>query len=167
MPEKKIPAAQFLNPATAKFLDQALQKKADLAKLLKNPKTIAAELGLEITDTIVKDLKRLGRAERPGKMDDADTEVLAFFNKVVADGRYIHEFVLEPKKVAKELEVPLSRAGLKRIADYKLPDLISRVPPGSPLMSPAAIAVVVAAIIVLWSHDPRRVVIDESGRVKL
>jgi hypothetical protein len=34
-------------------------------------------------------------------------------------------------------------------------------------MSPAAVAVVVAAIIVLWSRETDKVVVDRSGKVKL
>ena len=109
--------------------------------------------------------KRAARAS-PGKMDDADREVLAFFNKVVIDGRYIKEFAETPSKVARELGTTLSRAGLARLKAYRISEVVGVRGPGT-VMSPAAVAVVVAAIIVLWSNDPRKVVVDRSGVVKL
>jgi hypothetical protein len=160
-------AFPFVEPATAQFLDQALRKKVDFVRLLRNPRATAEEAGLTLSPAVLKNLKALGRGVAPGKADAADEEILGFFNKVVTDGRFIHEFLTSPSQVARKLDSTLSRAALKRIKDYDLPTLVGRTPPGATVMSPAAVAVVVAAIIVLWSHDPRRVVIDQSGQVKL
>jgi hypothetical protein len=157
-----------LDQETARFLDTALQKKADLAALLKSPKRTAKELGLEISENVAAGLKRL-RA-RPGKIDEADQEALQVFNQVVTDGRYVYEFLVAPGDVTRKLGIKASRAALKRLKDYRLPDLVTQVGPGGAVSlnpGPIIAGVVVAAIIVLWSHDPRRVVIDESGRVKL
>jgi hypothetical protein len=102
-----------------------------------------------------------------GKLDAADREVLAFFNKVVVDGRYVKEFAeTPPTQVARKLGLRLSRAGQARLKAYRIADILGTRGPGT-LMSPAAVAIVVAAIIVLWSNDPRKVVIDRSGVIKL
>jgi hypothetical protein len=106
------------------------------------------------------------RSARTGKMDAADREALAFFNKVVVDGRYVREFTEAPAKVAQNLGLSLSRAARARLKAYRIADVLGSHAPGS-LMSPAAVAVVVAAIIVLWSNDPRKVVVDKSGVIKL
>jgi hypothetical protein len=102
----------------------------------------------------------------PGKIDAADREALAFFNKVVVDGRFVKEFTESPARVARDLGVSLSRAALARLRAYRIADVLGSHAPGT-VMSPAAVAVVVAAIIVLWSNDPRKVVVDRSGVVKL
>lgn len=157
-----------LDQETAQFLDGAIQKKADLTALLKSPKRTASNLGLEISDNVAKNLKRLGT--RSGKVDAADQEVLDLFNRVVADGRHVYEFLVAPAAVAHKLGLKPSRTALKRIKDYDLPELVGRIGAGGTVSlnpGPIIAGVVVAAIIVLWSHDPRRVVIDESGRVKL
>lgn len=165
----KDPTGSFaLDQETAQFLDAAIQKKADLTTLLKSPKRTAGQLGLQISDNVASNLRRL-RA-RAGKVDEADREVLDLFNQVVADGRHIYEFMVAPSDVTRRLGLKASRAALKRIRDYRLPELVAQTGAGGATSlnpGPIIAGVVVAAIIVLWSHDPRRVVIDESGRVKL
>jgi hypothetical protein len=149
---------------TAKFLDEAIQKGADPVTLLRNPPRAAQQLGLKMSDRVAKNLKRFAPAVR--KMDAADAEALRFFNRVVVDGRFINQFASAPAEVARNLKIKLSRAAQNRLKQYKLAEVVGIRSPGT-VMSPYAVAVVVAAIIVLWSNDPRRVIVDTSGRVKL
>jgi hypothetical protein len=109
---------------------------------------------------------RRSKSPARGKIDAADREALSFFNKVVVDGRYVKEFTETPAVVARNLGLTLSRAAKARLKAYRIADVLGSHSPGN-VMSPAAVAVVVAAIIVLWSNDPRKVVIDRSGVVKL
>lgn len=152
---------------TATFLDRAVHKRADLMKLIKNPRKAAQQMNLPISDNVVRRLKALGAAGERMKMDAVDRQLLGFFNKVIVDGRFINEFGVAPAAVARKLDVTLSKAALQRLKQYKLGEVISVGKAGGTLMSPIAVAVVVAAIIVLWSRDARKIIIDKSGSVKL
>jgi hypothetical protein len=149
---------------TAVFLDKAIQQGADPIAVMRSPSREAKKLGLKLSSQVAKDLGRLSPAAR--KLTAADLEALRFFNRVVVDGRYIQEFAARPAEVAKKLNVKLSRATQRRLKDYRIAEVVGVRSPGT-VMSPAAVAVVVAAIIVLWSNDPRRIIVDKSGRVKL
>jgi hypothetical protein len=153
-----------MDRSTARFLDQALEQGADPATVLRNPSRVAQKMGVRLSSSAQKKIKRLGAGVR--KMDAADREALRFFNRVVVDGRYLNEFATSPAAVARRLNVKLSSAAQRRLKEYRLADVVGVRTPGT-VMSPYAVAVVVAAIIVLWSNDPRRVIVDRSGRVKL
>lgn len=153
-----------MHPQTAVFLDQAIRQGADPVTVMRHPSRVAKDLGVKLTDRVASDLRRLSPAAR--KLGAADLEALRFFNRVVVDGRYIHEFTTSPAEVARKLGVKLSRAAQRRLEDYRIAEVVGVRSPGT-VMSPYAVAVVVAAIIVLWSNDPRRVIVDKSGKVKL
>jgi hypothetical protein len=69
----------FVEPATAQFLDEALRKKVDFVRLLRNPRATAEQAGLTLSPAVLKNLKALNRGVAPGKADPADEEILAFF----------------------------------------------------------------------------------------
>jgi hypothetical protein len=146
------------------FLDRVVQAGGDLSEAIRRPRAVARALDISVSTTVLAGLKAL-RATT-GRMDAADREVLAFFNKVVVDGRYIHEFTVDPPAVARKLKLKLSKKANERLKKYRIADVLGIRTPGS-VMSPAAVAVVVAAIIVLWSRETDKVVVDRSGKVKL
>ena len=167
MPRAKAASLAQIDQQTAEFLDRALQRRLNLAQVIKTPQKAAEQLGMRISANTVKRLKALGALAERRRMDATDREVLAFFNKVVVDGRFINEFAASPERVAMKLEVRLSRAAVQRLKEYRLSNMVSIGAAGGAVMSPAAVAIVVAAIIVLWSRDAKKLVIDKSGVVKL
>src|SRR5262245_47776943 len=84
----------------AEFLDKVVQKGGDPLEAVEQPKQVAKELGLSLTAKALRGLKAVRGL--PEKMDPADREVLSFFNKVVVDGRFVHEFTVQPANVARK-----------------------------------------------------------------
>ena len=96
----------------------------------------------------------------------ASREIRTLYNAVVADGRFVGTFIEDPGRAARELKINISDRNLKLITSVGagLGDLQAFIP----LPAVAVVAIAVVTAIVSSAADPRaRVVIDESGRVKV
>jgi len=109
------------------------------------------------------------------KRIDTDTadEVLGLYNDVIEDGRYVADFLTSPADVAKKLGTPISKKALGVITAFgkkskaKADDaayLGVVVVGGSVVVVGLAITTAIVS-----SHADRRdrILVDESGRVKL
>ena len=93
-------------------------------------------------------------------------EILAAYNKVVADGRFVRDFGKEPAKVAKELGIRLSDAAAGTIAKA---GAFKGANPGGPIsddVSVVCVAIIVVVCCVARNPD-QEVIIDSSGALKL
>jgi len=89
-------------------------------------------------------------------------EVLDFYNKVVADGRYVDEIVDNPSEVASKLNIRVSEKALNQIQET------ATVVRGDRMnLAVVAIAVAVTVVIVKGSDPLEQIVIDQSGRIKM
>lgn len=145
------------------FLQQAAERKLDLFTVARDPQAAAKKIGVNLTSEVELSLRAFN-PEKAKIEDPVDQEVVDFYQKVVRDGRFIADWIVNPATVAERLKVKVSQQALDRIVDSR--DFGLRQPGGS-VMSPAAVAVAVAIVIVLWSREVELPVIDRSGIVKL
>lgn len=148
---------------TIGFLEQALKHKLDVFSVAQDPKAAAKKMGVSLSPKVERSLLALG-LDKAKVEDPVDNEVIDFYKKVIHDGRFINDWVVKPDTVAKRLNLEVSQKALDRIIATR--DFGLRQPVGS-VMSPAAVAVAVAIVIVLWDHEVDLPVIDRSGISKL
>jgi len=152
-----------LNAPAVAFLQQAAERKLDVFTVARDPQAAAKKIGVSLTPEVEGSLLAFN-PEKAKVENPVDQEVIEFYRKVIQDGRFIADWVVNPAAVAERLKVKVSRQALDRIIatrDFGLTQ------PGGTVMSPAAVAVVVAIVIVLWSREVELPVIDRSGIVKL
>lgn len=152
-----------LDVATIRFLQRAAEHKLDVFTVARDPHAAADKMGVGLTPEMEQALSALNLDDARDQ-DPIDREVIDFYQKVVHDGRFIADWVVNPATVAERLGADISPKGLDRIVatrDFGLTQ------PGGTVMSPAAVAVAVAIVIVLWDHEVDLPVIDRSGLQKL
>jgi hypothetical protein len=153
----------IIDAQTIGFLELAAARKLDVFTVARDPKAAAKQLGVSLTPELERSLAAFD-IERVKVDDEVDREVIDFYQKVVHDGRYIGEWVVNPTVVAERLKTRVSPAAIDRIVatrDFGL------TRPGGAVMSPAAVAVAVAIVIVLWSREAELPVLDRSGIQKM
>jgi hypothetical protein len=152
-----------LDAQTIGFLQQAADRKLDVFTVARDPHAAAEKIGVSLTPEVEQSLNAFS-PDKAKVENPVDQEVIEFYRKVVHDGRFIADWVVNPAAVADRLKVRVSRAALDRILatrDFGLTQ------PGGTVMSPAAVAVAVAIVIVLWDREVELPVIDRSGIRKL
>lgn len=154
-----------VNKATMRFFEQAAAHKIDVFTAASDPIAAARKACVELTPEIEANIAELA-LDRGQPEDKVDREVIAFYQKVVSDGRYINQWVTNPRKVAEKLKMKASQAAFDRIVDIRDQGALGGFDPGT-VMSPAAVAVAVAIVIVLWSRELELPVLDRSGYAKL
>jgi len=100
----------------------------------------------------------------------AAREVLDLYNEVIADGRFVGDFVEDPAAVARKLDLKVSPQALDVISNVAARMVGSRASVGAAIavISVSVVAVAVTTAIVSSAADPRaRILVDESGMVKL
>jgi hypothetical protein len=100
---------------------------------------------------------------------DTAQEVLDLYNAVIADGRYLAEFQADPGAVAKRLGLKVSdeAVGVVSTVASRMDGDVGVVG-AAVVVSVAVVGIAVTTAIVSSAADPRaRILIDESGRVKL
>lgn len=151
----------ILNSATIQFFEKASTKKIDIFKAARDPINTARKIGLELTPEIESNLAELN-LEKNSPSDDTGKEVIKLYKKVVTDGRYISEWVRNPKIVADKLKVSVSEEAIAQIVNIRDQGMLGGFNPGT-VMSPYAVAVVVAIVIVVWTREFELPVKDYSG----
>ena len=98
-------------------------------------------------------------------------EMLDFYNAVVADGRYIADLATDPKRVARRLKLDVSDLVFETIkSTIRLPgdDKAMTVVGAAIVVSISVVGLAAATAVANSAIDPRkRIVIDESGQVKI
>lgn len=96
-------------------------------------------------------------------------EVLKLYNAVVADGRYIAEFQKSPATVARKLKVRISKRAIGVVSRVhkKMRSDVGVV--GAAVVVSVAVVGAAVTTAIISSHADRRdrILIDDSGRVKL
>jgi len=152
-----------LDAPTVRFLQRAAERKFDVFTVAQDPQAVAEKIGVSLTPEVERSLRAfdLGKAEVE---DTVDAEVIEFYQKVVRDGRFISDWVVSPAAVAERLRVEVSQEAIDRIIATRDSGLTL---PGGTVMCPAAVAVAVAIVIVLWDREVELPVIDRSGIQKM
>ncbi|GAB7549948.1 hypothetical protein [Cupriavidus sp. 8B] len=124
---------------------------ANLHKLITSPSKLAAAVKLASDEAHAANFT----VAKP-----VADEALKVYNAVIADGRFINDFKSDPDGVAKKLNLTLS------------PAAVQAVKTASGFRGAAASdgveLVAVAVIVLVLAHNPnQRVVVDQSGALKL
>jgi hypothetical protein len=96
-------------------------------------------------------------------------EVLDLYNDVIADGRYVADFLSRPSGVARKLGRRVSKKAIQVIEAAGKSKRADTGPVGAAVVVSIAVVGVAVTTAIVSSHADRRdrILIDESGRVKL
>lgn len=99
----------------------------------------------------------------------ASKQIRTLYNAVVADGRHVSTFLEDPGRAARDLGIEISEINLERIRAVGSGLGDSAIPQGAiAVISISVVAAAVVTAIVSSAADPRgRIVIDESGLLKV
>ena len=161
---RDLMARGIINPPTLEFLERAAEKKMDVFAVARDPQSAAKKIGVTLTPQVEQSLAAL-KIDSAKIEDKTDRAVVDFYSKVVADGRYITEWAVDPTNVASRLKLQVPQEVIDRIILTR-DSGVRTLGPGA-VMSPYAVAVVVAIVIVLWDREAELPVIDRSGLAKL
>jgi hypothetical protein len=144
--------------------DAVLEAWPHLHKVIANGDQLAAAFEAMKDNPAWRDDARL----RDISQDTAD-EVLDLYNEVIDDGRYVADFLSKPREVAKKLGLRVSKKAIDVILAAGKSKRSDNSAVGAAVV--VSVAVVGAAITtaIVSSHADRRdrILVDESGRVKL
>lgn len=160
---ERLIAQNVLSVPALTFLEQAARQKLDVFAVARDPKAAAKRIGVSLSAEVEQSIRSLG-IDKDKLGGAADQEAIDFYKKVVADGRFIADWAINPASVAERLKLKVSQEAIDRIVASRD---IGLTQPGGELMSPAAVAVAVAIVIVLWSREAELPVLDRSGLRKL
>lgn len=103
-------------------------KDINISEFINNPYETAKEFGRDLTVDQVNQLTQLknigGNLAKKAQMDLVDVELVDNITKVVNDGRFIEEWMTDPKSVADKLSLTLSKEAEERIKSSKFSDLV-------------------------------------------
>ncbi len=152
----------ILDTQTISFLEQAADHKVDVFTVAQNPRAAASRIGVNLTPEVEQSLLTLN-LDKSKIENPIDKEIIEFYLKVVHDGRYIADWVVDPAMVSERLKLKVSQLALDRvfdIRDFGLQQVGSSLPA-------YAVAVVIVIVIIAWTHEVELPVIDRSGIAKL
>lgn len=147
------------------YVTKANEKKIPLTDMLEQPAAVAKRLGIQLSERTVHDLQQLAPSRLASVTDPTEHEIIGFFHKVAADGRYLSTWATRPAEAATALKVRLSDKAFDRILAGGGSMLFN---PGE-VMNPIAVAVLVGIVIMLVdrsAQEPVLNVIDRSGMAK-
>jgi len=147
------------------FLTDVNTKGIKITEVLEDPTAAAEKLGRSLSERTVRDLRQLAPSRLKDIRDPVEREVLEFFHKVAADGRYLTTWATRPAEVSKALKVRLSDQAFERI----VAGASSTVFDPSEVMNPIAVAVAVGVVIMLVTRDAELLnlpIRDRSGLAK-
>jgi hypothetical protein len=108
-------AAGVVEPELIDYLEQGRASGLALRRMFEQPEEVARELHIKLSEKSVADLKQLDPSSVVTIKDPTDREILEFFHKVVADGRFIQTWFSKPYEISHALEVELSDAAIERL----------------------------------------------------
>jgi hypothetical protein len=144
--------------------DTLMEKWPHLHRVISNGDELAVAFEAARQHPMWRDDPRLANLS-----PDIAQEVLDLYNAVIADGRYLAEFQADPGAVAKRLGLTVSSEAIAVVSTVaSRMDGDVGVVGAAVVVSVAVVGIAVATAIVSSAADPRaRILIDESGRVKL
>jgi len=97
------------------YVYKATSEKIDAKIIFETPDEVAKKLHMKLSTKTISDLQILAPKNLRKIENKADREVMEFFYKVVDDGRFVANWMLEPYETSKTLGIKLSRAAIDRI----------------------------------------------------
>lgn len=119
--------------------------------------------------TAITNAKQLLQAKKYDLSEDDRQQIVQLYNATVVDGRFIDELATNPKLVATRLGIELSDSAAAQLTQAGT-DVAHHFGTISPYLPKRIIAIVVVVVLIVAGArvpEPRDVVIDSSGRVKL
>jgi hypothetical protein len=110
-----ILAAGMVEKDLVELLQQARASKVAVADIFEKPVEVAEKLGLTLSAKSARDLELLAPSNVSSIKDATDREIIGFFHKVAADGRYLETWFNRPYEVSQALKFKLSDSAIERV----------------------------------------------------
>lgn len=154
------------------LLDAVHTSGLDITALVRDPAMTAKSFGRTLTKEQSDRLKLLANlgAEFEGKraIDLVDQEIVTAARSVVLDGRYVREFVSDPRAALTQLGTTLSPEAERRLASISgVMDPLLMEETDTRLLSMVITVVVVCAVYGCSDREAVRAIVDRSGVDKL
>lgn len=167
-PHRELPAVDSLmtrgglDPALVAFVRKATEAGIAVNDLFERPSEVARELNLELPERTIRDLQVLAPSRRDALEDPVSREVAGFFERVLADGRYLDTWAIRPAAVAQNLGVQLSPPASDRIISVGSA-LSGRIGGGTAIIWIVVGIIVIIAVVI---DEGEADIVDRSGVVK-
>jgi hypothetical protein len=144
----------ILNGEALEYMALAAQKTntvESLDKMFSSPQEFASEYELPLPSEIESQFNEVQAIRDTftfSPEDPVNKEVLSFFNKVVIDGRYLHQWVENPQEVANDLNLSVSDSAISRIGEIQVSNLVDMdaVVSGAKVVQVGIVLVIVIAV---------------------
>lgn len=146
------------------FLQRTQAKGLKVADVLNDPASAAKTVGVQLSELAIANLKPLAPSQLDKIRNPVDRSVVAFFHKVVADGRFLDSWNREPAAVAKALGVEVDLVVIDKILGTNA--IVGRASEVANLSIQQGIVVGIVAILVLRTEPGVDSVIDLSRKTK-
>jgi hypothetical protein len=149
----------YIHGESLNYVSLVAQKVNDankLTEMVSDPYEFASQYDLPITETIVSDLGQVQDKRVALNLsgdDPINISMLSFFNKVVIDGRYIHQWVDYPQEVANNLGLTVADSVINRIQEVGISEIIdmSEVVSNQEICHPAIVIILI--IVFFWPGE--------------
>lgn len=166
----------ILNNEAIEYISLAANKTnetKELIRMFSDPNEFAIDYDLPITPVIENELIQIQGIRDSFNFDcgnPINIKVLSFFNQVIIDGRYIHEWVNDPQMVADKLGIPIGNEVIDRIQEIQVSNLIDmgQIVSGSSFV-PVVILIIIIGVLLTGDerHYARTLVVDRSNLDKV
>jgi hypothetical protein len=147
------------------FLDKAIEQGRSAEELFERPVEVARDLGLDLPERSAHALSLLAPSRVDNLEDPVAREVVTFFQRVLADGRYVDTWAIRPAAVSQSLDVQLSDPAVDRLITIGAIPMQPTKPAFIGILARIVIGVVVNIVVQVATEDDTEVV-DRSGRTK-
>jgi len=146
------------------FLRRSTQTDLQVTDILEDPVAAARSIDFPLSQAAAASLRKLAPSQLAAVTDPVDRELVGFFHKVVADGRYIDTWASQPAAVASSIGVTLSDAVVDKLLGSNA--VVGEVPDLANLSIQQGIVVGIIAIAILEQPSQITSVIDHSQTTK-
>ena len=153
------------------LLQRATVEKIDLLEVFENPKDIARNLGVALSEKSAADLNVLAPSRINEIEDDVDREICGLMHALARHGGFRDSWLDRPSDVARALGVPLTDEAVQRILNrgakitYGPMDIKSAIP--WVIVPIAVVGVAAIAYAHYAEHKAANIVMDSSGLNKI
>jgi hypothetical protein len=146
------------------FLRRSTETDLQVTDILEDPVAAARSIDFPLSLAAANSLRKLAPSQLAAVTDPVDRELVGFFHKVIADGRYVDTWASQPVAVATSIGVSLSDAVVDRLLGSNV--VAGAVPELANLSIQQGIVVGIIAIAILEQPSQITSVIDHSQTTK-
>lgn len=145
MPTKHLQAVTTWDYNAMALLKALMRNPHGIERFNRDPIAAAAGVGFALDPAFSKRIQKLNIWSQLSQVPvEVDQEVADFFASTISDGRFVAEWLKDPKSVAKRLGIIVSPEALRRVDEIAATEGLAHIQAsGEVMMLPIVVAVVI------------------------